>query len=291
MTLDSLLERISSLERRVQELEAEKAALRSENAALKAENADLKARLSQTSRNSSRPPSSDGLKKTSSLRKPTGRKVGGQPGHKGHTVELKDQADLTVEHRAAACACCGESLAEAASVEAGERRQVFDLPPDLRLQVVEHRMPTLVCPRCQTANRAAFPPDVRARTQYGPGVAGLALPLHHEHAVASSRLSGLLRELLGGGLCAGTLVNLTRRAAQALEPRRKERLEALAASPVSHADETGLRVAGRTRWVHVWSAGPTVELRLEERRGAAAMGHLENYAGVLVHDGWASCRK
>lgn len=291
LTLENLLERISYLERRLQELEAENASLRRENSALKAENADLKARLSQTSRNSSRPPSSDGLKKTTSQRKPAGRKPGGQPGHKGHTLELKEHADRTVKHLPADCACCGASLNEAAEAEAGERRQVFDLPPDLRLQVVEHRTPTLVCPRCQAANRSPFPAEVRARAQYGPRLAGLALSLHHAQAVSIAGLTGLLRELLGGSLCGGTLVNLTRRLARAQEPRRAERQAALAASPLSHADETGLRVAGRTLWAHVWCDENTVELRLDERRGAAALARLENYEGTLVHDGWISYRK
>lgn len=243
--------------------------------------------MALNSQTSSQLPSNEGSNKPPPRkRQSSARKRGGQPGHKDSTLRESETLDVVVDLKPTHCHTCQFALNPESTLGQSPTRQVFDLPPDLRLQVVEHQTPMLVCQCCRTANRAAFPPEVSARMQYGPLEAGWALTLHDEHAVASSQLSDLLRELLGGG----TLVNLTRRTAQALEPRRKERLEALAASPVSHADETGLRVAGRTRWVHVWSAGPTVELRLEECRGTAAMGHLENYAGTLVHDSWASYR-
>jgi hypothetical protein len=74
--------------------------------------AELRARLDQNSRNSSRPPSSDGYakepadnNKQRSLRRRSGRKPGGQPGHRGHHLERREDPDRVVLHEAAVCEC------------------------------------------------------------------------------------------------------------------------------------------------------------------------------------------
>jgi transposase len=87
-----------------------------EIAALTAGIAELERRLGLNSRNSGKPPSSDGLKKpprTRSLRQPSGRKPGGQKGHKGETLRQVAEPDATVDHYPAACWHCASALTEA----------------------------------------------------------------------------------------------------------------------------------------------------------------------------------
>ena len=108
--------RIHALEQRVEELQAQVQPLQDQ--------------LAQNSRNSSKPPSSDGLHKPSpqSLRQKGRRQSGGQPGHKGHTLQRVEKPDRTEVHRLDACECCGRPLGDQPP-EQVEKRQVHDLPP------------------------------------------------------------------------------------------------------------------------------------------------------------------
>ena len=136
--------------------------LRREIEALRAENAELRRRLGQDSSNSSKPPSSDGLKKKprvlKSLRTRTGKLSGGQRGHDGDTLRQVAEPDAIVEHAAEVCEHC-RALLSADSKVGEERRQVFDLP-EKPLLVTEHRAAIHDCPACRQRTRAAFPDGV-----------------------------------------------------------------------------------------------------------------------------------
>src|SRR5215831_10430842 len=129
---------MSTADERISTLEAENAALRADNAGLRARIEELaakleavQARLGKDSHNSSKPPSSDplGRKRPRSQRRRSGKKRGGQLGHRGETLRLVAAPDEVVEHRPAVCAGCQTPLDDTASVVLYERRQVQDLPP------------------------------------------------------------------------------------------------------------------------------------------------------------------
>lgn len=151
--------------------------LRAEVAGLKAKVTDLERRLAQNSRNSSRPPSSDGLAKPpapKSLRRPSGCKPGGQPGHEGRHLEQVERPDEVFRYVPPRCEGCGGDLS--GGVPVGEdTRQVFDLPP-VRLAVCEHRAQRRRCAYGHVTT-AAFPARVSAPTQYGPRMRALVIYL------------------------------------------------------------------------------------------------------------------
>ena len=108
----------------------------------------LQERLHTDSHNSSRPPSSDsiGSRKIMHTRKPSGKKPGGQKGHKGSTLTFSERPDVIVVHAPHRCGICGRSL-EAEGSLGFERRQVVDLPP-VKPQVTEHQAQIKACPSC-----------------------------------------------------------------------------------------------------------------------------------------------
>lgn len=126
-------QRIAELEALVGQQRQQLEAALAQNALLLARVQELEARLAKDSHNSSKPPSSDGLvRKIKSLRRRSGKKPGGQLGHRGQTLRLVAEPDRVVEHRPAVCAGCQAPLDTAAPVVLRERRQVQDLP-QLRL--------------------------------------------------------------------------------------------------------------------------------------------------------------
>ena len=118
--------------------------------------AELEARLRQTPRNSSEPPSSEGLAKPAPrlLRKKSGRRPGGQDGHKGQTPTQVARPDREVWHEPGGCGRCGAALA-GRPVSGVDRRQVFDLPP-VRAEVTEHQLIEREC-ACGHRRRRPFP--------------------------------------------------------------------------------------------------------------------------------------
>lgn len=286
-------ERIAALEAenaRLREQVRELPALREQIELLAAQVAGLQARLAKDSHNSSKPPSSDGLRrKTKSLRTPSGKKPGGQLGHRGETLRLQATPDVVVEHRPAVCVHCQAPLRDAA-VLVRERRQVQDLPPG-RLVVTEHQALHLGCPHCQQVSVGAFPPEVPSRAQYGPQVRALAIYLVEEQLVPLGRVQALLSDLFAVQVGRGTLVAWVQQAAAVLAPVEDQIKAALRMAPVLHVDETGVRRGGQLAWAHVASTSRLTHYAIQAQRGSAAtdtIGILPGFQGVSVHDGWAS---
>lgn len=168
-------ERIAELEQIVTQQRRQLELVLAQNAALQVRVEELEARLAKDSHNSSKPPSSDGLaRKAKSLRRRSGRKPGGQIGHRGETLRLVAAPDEVVAHRPAICSSCQTPLGEEAPIALWERRQVQELPP-LRLVVTEHRVLHLRCPFCQAVTSGSFPATAPSRAQYGPRLRALYL--------------------------------------------------------------------------------------------------------------------
>jgi transposase len=256
-----------------------------------AEIAELKRQLAASSRNSSKPPSSEGLDKPApkSLRGRSGRKPGGQPGREGRTLRQVAVPDEVVVHEPSACTGCGGTLIAGGPPARVIWRQVFDIPK-ITVRVVEHRLVSRRCAGCGALTGAAGPAGVTAPVQYGPSAAAIAVYLCLGQHLPVARTAGLLGELFGTPMSVGTVAAWTSRAAAGLEPFTAAAVAALSEAELVHADETGLRVAGRLHWLHVACSPRFTVLFCHRRRGKEAIdaaGVLPHCTGIVVHDAFA----
>ncbi len=248
----------------------------------------LQQQLAKNSGNSSKPPSSDGYQKPApkSLRKPSGKKSGGQPGHQGNTLARVENPDRVIVHPLRSCPC-GANLSKTPAQDY-ESRQVFDLP-EPKLTVTEHRCEIKDCPDCGERITASFPADVAAPVQYGLCFQSLLVYLKDGQLLPLDRISQLCADLYGYEVSAATIESARKECHGALEPFEEELKEVLIDSALLHADESGLRVEGKLHWIHSLSTALLTFYGVHEKRGQEAMDHfgiLPLFSGVLVHDFW-----
>ena len=264
------------------------------NRSLLARIATLEERLAKNSRNSSIPPSADGLAKPVvpnwSQRRAQGRRPGKQPGGEGKHLAQVSDPDEIVTHTPTACAQCGEDLADAELVDV-EVRQVFDLPR-ITAFVTEHHMERRRC-ACGCVAKAPAPKEATAPACYGHRVRSLAVYLAVHQHLPYDRMAGLFKDVLGIDISTGALAQMVAEAGGALGEFTSSLADLLCDAPVVHFDETGARVAGRLHWVHVASNATATLLECYQRRGKVAMeemGVLSFMSGIAVHDGFAPYR-
>jgi transposase len=292
LSREELLALLAAQVRTIESLTARLDAVEADNAALRAENAELKRQLGQNSRNSSKPPSTDGPEQTPpprSLRRKTGRKPGKQPGTQGFSLELVDNPDEVVDHVPSCCRGCGTGL-EAATRVGVTRRQVRDVAPAV-VTVTEHRLHKRRC-GCGQVTTAPAPTGVAAApVSYGPNVRSWVVYLLVFQHIPVARVVELVTDLSGARPSAGWVCRVLRETAAALAGVEKTIRTWLTAARILHVDETGAKVTGARWWLHVASTSKLTTFHLDQSRGRAAINTLDvlpGFTGVAVHDAWAS---
>ena len=248
----------------------------------------LEKQLARNSRNSSKPPSSDGFKKPApkSLRKKGKRKSGGQPGHMGHTLKMVETPDHVVMHEIINCTVCGRSLQNQLPDDI-EKRQVYDLPP-VKPVVTEHQAECKLC-SCGHLNKGTFPEGINAPVQYGPGVKAAAVYLKNYQFIPFERTCELLSDLFGCGISQGALANILASCAGKLEKPLATIKKNIQQAYMAHFDESGSRVENSLWWLHSASTPTATYYDIHRRRGTEAInaiGILPDFSGRAIHDFW-----
>ena len=264
---------------------------------LRSEVADLVARLGKDSGNSSAPPSRDRVDRRErraaerearkAARGGEGslpRRPGKQPGAPGATLRRR-VPDVVVRHRAAGCGGCGRSLAGAAVVGRA-CRQVIEIPAP-RVEVTDHVVERCRC-ACGQETAGVFPSEATGPTCWGPRAKAVAAYLMARQHLPLERCAEAMAVLFDAAIGEGTLAGLLPDAAERLDPFLAEIGRLLQAEPVVYADETSIRVGTGLHWIHTISTDLYTLLASHRTRGIDAIvdiGVLNNYRGVIVHDG------
>jgi transposase len=251
---------------------------------------ELEGQLKKDSTNSGKPPSSDGLKrKTRSLREKSGRRQGGQEGHKGKGLKFSATPDaIEIVPRKKACEC-GGSLHDA-DVTGVERRQVVDVPKVVPT-VTEYRGERVQCSCCKQEHGAEFPGHVTPGVSYGTNIRAVVLLLLNEHLIPYARVAELCEELFGLPVSVGSLVSFQEECFEALEQEEKAIKEEIIQSDTVSFDETGMRCEKKTIWCHSASTENSTHYAVHEKRGVIAMKEIDilpRFQGTAVHDHWSS---
>ena len=247
----------------------------------------LESQLKKNSSNSSKPPSSDGLKKPKpkNLRKSTRRKTGGQPGHSGHTLKRMDNPDHIIPLRVTSCTCGAHSSLTDQPVLSYECRQVFELPVP-KLEVIEYRAEIKRCPACGKTVHASFPHNVKAPAQYGQRFMSFLVYLHHQQLLPANRISQLCCDLFGKHVSEAMVFKATQNCYKHLENFVILVIKLLQNVPILHLDESGLRVLEKLYWLHSASTEYLTFYGVHQKRGNEATNHfniLPHFKCCAVH--------
>ena len=257
-------------------------------AVLEAENTELKARLGTNSSNSSKPPSSDGIFKPApkSRREKSGKKPGGQLGHKGHGLKIDREPDETIEHTPETCSKCGAALSNEAA-KCVERRYVWEI--DIIVRLIEHSQMSIFCPVCGTENIGEFPPEASGTQNYGAGIRAFSATMTNYAMVSLDKTHKIINDVLQVPISVGTLANINAEYGKKMQPLLAEIKERVRGSPVVHFDETGLKVNKKIYWLHNASTSEATYIVADEKRGThgiEANGVLPDFSEIAVHDCW-----
>ena len=238
----------------------------------------------KTSRNSGLPPSQTG--KDESARRAGGGGKGPKP-----NLQTGDNLRKTVVEETVAVETCDACGADLSGVDpAGRERRVLH---DIVFEVVERRVDAEIkdCPDCRARTKGRFPDDMPGPLQYGAGLQAFVVNLLVAHMLSLRRAVALVQAISGLRLSEATCLGYVRRLHDALASWEEAAVAHLLQRPALHADETGFRVDGRTRWLHVVTDGALTVKFLHRKRGREAIdeiGIIPRYKGVLIHDCWAT---
>jgi transposase len=260
--------------------------------ALQAKNHALMEQLGMNSKNSSKPPSTDGFKKPKpkSLRESSGKSPGAQKGHKGSGLKLMNkEPDEVIRHFPQKCQICPRFELCKGNCVVSQSRNEIDII--VKTKLVAHECMVCECPHLNKTINGDFPDHIKSTTQYGMNLRSFATALNTLGMVSIQRIHEILASAFDIQISTGTIFSILKDAAiKAISPVRFIK-EKLLKAPVIHFDETGLRVDKHTDWVHSASNDRFTYMTVNKKRGKDGMdanGVLPRFRGIAIHDFWPS---
>lgn len=276
------------LQAEIDALRAENAVLRAQVAALQLQVAELLARLGKNSTNSSKPPSDPPWHTKPKPAQPaSGRKPGGQPGHKPHNrAVLEPTADEIYDCFRPQCPHC-QALLDGSTVLAGKEalHQVIDIVSQPLVQ--DYFLALHKCKNCSKKSRSPLPQGV-APVAAGPRLQAVITALIAKYNLNRADTKDALAQMFGVNLSVGAIHEVTERATMGTRPAEQEVAQTLIAAATKHCDETGWRHCNKRAWMWVCS-NPEIGARfhVDERRNREAFAALlPELRGIIHTDRW-----
>ena len=248
-------------------------------------------KISKNSSNSSKAPSTDifNQKRNQSLREQTGKKTGGQLGHKGSYLKMTDTPDAIIKMEANYCNQCGFNLEEVTS-EAHSKRQLIDIPP-IQAKVTEYQNCIKCCPKCGHKQQGGFPEGIKNHIQYGNNIEATVAYYSVYQYMPYKRLAQCLKQLFNIDISQGSIDNILSRMSLKAEPVYQKIKENISHSEQVGSDETSVKVDGQKWWQWVWQSAQETYISVCQSRGSQAID--EEFPNglkrsILTTDRWAA---
>lgn len=223
----------------------------------------------KTSSNSSVPPSQESiaareLRRTKSLRKPSGKPSGGQPGHKGSTLQSVSMPDRIIQHEPAYCKCCGRPL-DGIEYRKIRKTQIVDIK--FVVETTEEQYYEKVC-QCGCVNNCDAP---NCRIKYGDNIRALVSYLNVVQCIPFKRIAELITDLCGQKMSEGTIQNILKGNSVKSNNAYEEIRKRIECAPVVGADETGAAVGKQLHWNWIFQTDALTYVYQLKSRGQEAV--------------------
>jgi transposase len=268
--------------------QASRDALEARVATLEALVQALQEQLNQTSRYSSRPPTSDPPQHDRPRRPRSQRRRGGQPGHPGHTRTL-----ISVDEVQEVVVIKPEQYLHCDAPLRGDdpkpwRHQVIELPP-IKSVVTAYQWYQLVCAACGEVTRAPWPEGVPSGT-YGPGIQATVALCTGAYRLSKRTTQQAMDEVFGVPMRVGTISQLEQATTAAVAAPVEEARTYVHEQAVAHLDETSWRQGGKRAWLWVAVTRRVAVFLVRMSRGGPVARELlgETFAGILVTDRYSA---
>lgn len=237
--------------------------------------------------NSSVPPSQESiaareLRRTKSLRKPSGKPSGGQPGHKGSTLQSVSTPDRIIKHEPAYCKCCGRPL-DGIEYRKIRKKQIIDIK--FVVETTEEQYYEKVC-QCGCVNNCDAP---NSRIKYGDNIRALVSYLNVVQCIPFKRIAELISDLCGRRMSEGTIQNILKGNSVKSNNAYEEIRKRIECAPVVGADETGAAVGKQLHWNWIFQTDALTYVYQLKSRGQEAVD--SQFPNGLPHSTLVTDRK
>ena len=241
----------------------------------------------KNSSNSSVPPSQESiaareLRRTKSLRKPSDKPSGGQPGHKGSTLQSVSTPDRIIKHEPAYCKCCGRPL-DGIEYRKIRKTQIIDIK--FVVETTEEQYYEKVC-QCGCVNNCDAP---NCRIKYGDNIRTLVSYLNVVQCIPFKRIAELISDLCGRRMSEGTIQNILKGNSAKSDNAYEEIRKRIECAPVVGADETGAAVGKQLHWNWIFQTDALTYVYQLKSRGQEAVD--SKFPNGLPHSTLVTDRK